>query len=394
MKASETVLKAMLVVVACGAGLSCGSKSAAHEDAGHEEGGHEEASHEGGEHEGEIGLTAEAIERAGIEIGTAQRRALTGGVAIPAEIEFDPTGTAHVGPLASGKFTGVMIAIGDRVRRGQLLGTVASGDASAARSQLQQAQARLAAAHSTLSRQRQLTDEGIGARRSLIEAEAAVEELQAQVAGLRRQLSVFGSGRGAELKLMSPIDGVVVAIHATLGEAASPDRAAFVVTDPDKIWVRGNVPELEIERVAVGAATVVRLHAFPDLVLGGTITYVAPALDHDTRSLPIRVSLDTTDVRLRSGLFGSLELIGGEKDERVVAVPAEAVATLDGQTSVFVPSDEPNTFRAVPVLLGRRAGPLFEVKSGLDEGAKVVTRGAFTIKSALQSGELSEGHAH
>ncbi|MBL8948283.1 MAG: hypothetical protein JNK45_34230, partial [Myxococcales bacterium] len=137
-----------------------------------------------------------------------------------------------------------------------------------------------------------------------------------------------------------------------------------------------------------------RLHAFPQLVLNGTITYIAPALDEASRSLPIRVALDAADARLRSGLFGSIELIGGDRDERVVAVPAEAIATLDGQSAVFVPGDEPNSFQPVPVLLGRRAGAFFEVKSGLDAGATIVTRGAFTVKSALESGELSEGHAH
>jgi cobalt-zinc-cadmium efflux system membrane fusion protein len=78
----------------------------------------------------------------------------------------------------------------------------------------------------------------------------------------------------------------------------------------------------------------------------------------------------------------------------VLVVPADAVATLDGQTVVFVPADEPNSFRPQPVVLGRRAGGLFEVRSGLEEGASLAVSGAFVLKSALRSGELSEGHAH
>lgn len=382
---------ALLVLAAC-----ANAKPDAKEEGGHagEEGGHEgeEGGHE--EEKGEIHLSAEAVERAGITLGTAERRALTGGVAIPAEIEFDPTGTAHVGPLLPGRFTGLKVALGDRVRRGQLLATVASGDASAARSQMQQAKARLAAAQITLKRQQQLSAEGIGAQRALVDAEAAVATLQAEVEGVRRQLSVFGSGRGGDMQLLSPIDGVVVDVLATLGETASADEAAFVVTDPAKVWVRGSVPELEIERIVTGTAAIVRLHAFPELVLTGTITYIAPALDEASRSLPIRVALDAPDLRLRSGLFGSIELGGGGKDERVIAVPAAAIASIDGQSTVFVPGDEDNSFRPMSVLLGRRAGAYFEVKSGLEADAKIVTRGAFILKSALESGELSEGHAH
>jgi cobalt-zinc-cadmium efflux system membrane fusion protein len=364
-----------------------------HEQHAHEA-EHESGEAPGNEHAKEVRLSAEARERAGIRVGEVEQRALTGGVAIPAEIQFAPSSTAHVGPLATGRITRVNVALGERVKRGQVLGVVVSGDASAARARLDQARARLTAAESTLKRQKQLSSEGIGAQRAVIEAEAEVGELRAEVEGVRRQLSVFGSGSAGEMTLSSPIDGVVVDVHATLGETASPDQPAFIVTDPNKVWVRGNVPELEIERVQAGGAALVRLHAFPDLTLRGTVSYVAPALDEKTRSLPITVTLEAPDPRLKSGLFGSVELVGGRAGERVLVVPVDAVATLEGQTVVFVPADEPDRFRPQPVALGRRAGGFFELRSGLEPGARLALSGAFTLKSALESSELSEGHAH
>jgi cobalt-zinc-cadmium efflux system membrane fusion protein len=370
------------LLAACGPGSEVEQKEHAEEEGGH----HEEGK------AGEIRLEAEAIERAGIRTGIVERRALGGGMAVPAEVEFEPTSLAHVGPLVPGRFVKVAVALGDRVERGQLLGVVASSDVSAARARLGQSRARLIAAESAVRRQQQLSTEGIGAQRSLIEAEAQVGEIQAEVEGLRRQLSVFGSGNAGELRLLSPIDGVVVDLHATLGETASADEAVFTITDPTKMWVRGNVPELEIERVKVNTAAIVRLHAYPDLALAGTVTYIAPSLDEKTRSLPIRVVLETGDVRLRSGLFGSIELLGGARDERVLVVPIDAVATIDGQQVVFVPADEPGTFRTQVVRLGRRAGGLYEVREGLSEGASLAITGAFTLKSVLKSGELAEGH--
>lgn len=395
MRHTALLIPALLLSVAP---LGCKSKSPTADPHGepgeHRKGEQAEAGHPEEGHGEEVRLTAEAIQRSGIRTGLVGRRALGGGVAIPAEVQFEPTSTAHVGSLVPGRFTRVAVAIGDRVRRNQLLGVVASSDVSTARARLEQARARLVAAEATLRRQHQLSTEGIGAQRSLIDAEAQVGELRAEVEGLRRQLSVFGSGSAGELQLISPIEGVVVEIHATLGETASADQAAFIVTDPSKVWIRGNVPELEISRVKVGTAALVRLHAFPELALQGTLTYAAPSLDERTRSLPVRVSLDTADPRLRSGLFGSIELIGGARDDRVLVVPVDAVAAVDGQNVVFVPADEPNTFRPQSIELGRRAGGFFEARSGITEGATIVTSGAFTLKSALKSGELSEGHAH
>lgn len=356
-----------------------------------------EDEHEKGEAEGhgeEVHMTAEALRRSEIRIGRVERRVLGGGVAVPAEVQFDANSTAHVGSLVSGRFTSVEVALGDRVKRGQLLAVVASGDVSATRSRLEQTRARLTAAENALERQRQLATEGIGAKRALVEAEAEVGQLRAEVAGAGSQLSVLGSGSGGQLRLVAPIDGVIVQIHAILGETASADEPAFVVTDPERVSVRGNVPELEIAKVQPGMLVAVRLHAYPDLRLSGRINYVAPILDEVTRSLPIRVSLDTADARLRGGLFGSIELLGGADDQRSLTVPLEAVATVDGQTVVFTPADEPNSFKPVVVALGRRAGGFYEVSEGLKEGAAIAVTGAFVLKSVLKSSEMSEGHEH
>lgn len=387
------------LLIACSGGAA-GPASGEHREGEHHD-EHEGERRQGDRREGERGeshdeieLSAEAIAASGIRVGRVERRAMGGGVAIPAEVQFDPASTAHVGPLVAGRFTRVVVALGQTVQRGQLLGVLASSDVSAARARLQQARARLAAAESALRRQEQLIGEGIGARRGLVEAEAQVRELRAEIVGLQSQLAVFGSGRSGELQLRAPIDGVVVQLHATLGETAGTEEPAFVITDPSRVSVRGSVPELEIARVQTAMRVIVRLHAFPDLALDGSVAYVAPALDEASRSLPIRVVLDRPDPRLRSGLFGAIELVGGEDDRRPLVVPADAIAMIEGQSVVFVPGDEPGSFRPRQVTLGRRAGPYQALLGGLAENAAVVISGAFVLKSALRSSELSEGHAH
>lgn len=340
---------------------------------------------------GRLQLSAAAIERAHIRVAEVERRALSSGAAIAAEVQFDPTSTAHVGPLAPGRITRVAATLGQSVKRGELLGIVNSGDVSSVRSRLVQARARQAAANATLRRQEQLAHEGIGAQRALIDAQTTVSELRAEVEGLERQLSALGSGDAGEVKLLSPIDGVVVSVRGTLGESASVDQPVFVVTDPARVWMRGDVPELEIPRLALGQAAIVRLHAYPEISLSGTVTYIAPALEERTRSLPIRVSLNEPDPRLRSGMFGSLELQSSGPDARALALPIDAVITLDGQDVVFIADSEPGTFHPAAVQLGRRAAGHYEVLSGLEEGTKIAISGVFTLKSVLREHELSDG---
>jgi hypothetical protein len=159
-----------------------------------------------------VHLSDEAMRLAGIRTGRVERRALGGGVAIPGEVQFEPSSTAQVGPLVSGRITRVGVALGDRVTRNQLLGW-----SRRATSRRRAPGSGRRAPGSPRRRPRSgdssaLSTEGIGAQRAVIDAEAQVGELRAEVEGTQRQLALFGSGTAGELQLRSPIDGVVVAV--------------------------------------------------------------------------------------------------------------------------------------------------------------------------------------
>jgi RND family efflux transporter MFP subunit len=155
----------------------------------------------------------------------------------------------------------------------------------------------------------------------------------------------------------------------------------------------GQVPELLVSNAAEGATVVTRLHAWPEASWQGKLDYIAPALDAQTHTLPVRMTLKNPEGKLKAGMFGTLELLGDE--ERPLTVPAAAVLVVDGAHTVFVPEEaDPGHFKPVGVEIGRRAGDLVEIKRGLTAGQKVVTQGAFTLKSLLKQDELGEGHAH
>ena len=188
--------------------VGCNDKQApeAGGDAHQEHAEHVDEGHGEDEHQNEVHLSAEALELAGIHVSTVERRALSGGVGIPGEVQFEPSSWAHVTPLVPGRITRVSAKLGDAVRRGDALGIVASSDVSTARARLGEARARLAAAEATLRRQQELSAEGIGAQRSLIDAEAQVGQLQAEVEGATSSLPVP----------LSPRIRTVLSVGATL----------------------------------------------------------------------------------------------------------------------------------------------------------------------------------
>lgn len=344
-----------------------------------------------------VEIADDAAKAAGI-VAVAVTRTSIDGAPIPADVQFEPSSTAHIAPLVPGRFARVDVTLGQTVKRGQVLAVVTSSDASAARSRFEQANAKLTAATQTLTRQQQLSAEGIGAQRALVDAETEVRQLRAELDGLRQQLDVVGSNVGAsgqagELRLTSPLAGVVVEQHATLGEITAGTGPAFVVTDPARVQIRGLVPERRSSDVVVGAAVVVRFVALPDTIVHGHIAWVAPGLDDEHR-LPIRVTLDRVEgasSTLRGGLSGTISLVDGTTP---IAVPAAAVTTVRGSDVVFVPvKEKPGQWRARPVRTGRRRGGLVVVDGGLVDGDVIAGAGAFTLKSVLLASERST-HEH
>lgn len=370
-------IAAMILLVACG--------PEAHDD-------HEE--HEEPEHAGEVELSDAAIERAGIATGRVERVPLGGGVAVPAELRLDPSRTARVAPIASGRVVSVGVLLGDRVEMGQELAVLASAEAGEARASAGEAQARLAAARAAYQRQTQLREAGIGSERALIEAQAELRAAEAALSGVARRVDVLGQrGRGASLVLTAAMAGVVVEHHAVVGEVAATDSPLFVISDPSVIWIEGHVPEMDVAAVRMGAPATLRLSAYPGERWPTEIDFVAPALDETTRTLPVRARISNPDGRLRAGLFGRLSIASGSAEANVLAVPQAALARLDGEDVVFMPAEEPRTFRPQPVRLGRREGDLVEIAEGLREGDTIVTSGAFTLRSELSRSALAE-HQH
>lgn len=368
---------------------------AGHDDhAGHEahddHEGHEE------EEEGTVSLTPEAAERSGIRVSTATAGSLQSALTIPAEVQLNPDGVAHISPLVDGQLLRVDVALGDRVEPEQTLGELRSVELGQARADLSRATSMRDVARQTRDRQRQLREEGINSQRSLVEAELMYEQADAERDAARSRLQVFGlrGGSGPDMELQSPIAGIVLERHATRGENVSPEDTLFVVADLERVWIIGRVYEQQVSQVQAGMDAALNLTAYPERTWAGTVDYVGSALDEATRTLPIRVELDNVDGLLRPGLFGTLRLVSATAAQDAVLVPAVSVLTLNGGTVVFQPSETPGEYHAHPVTVGREDGTHAEIIAGLEAGDEIVVRGAFVLKSELMRSQLGHGHAH
>jgi cobalt-zinc-cadmium efflux system membrane fusion protein len=187
-------------------------------------------------------------------------------------------------------------------------------------------------------------------------------------------LAVIESDTLARYPLRSAIDGVVIDRDVVPGETVTRERTIFVVADLERVWV-------EISRE-------VALRSASGLEAGGAVSYIAPVVDPETRTVSARVVLPNPDGGWRPGLFATATIV--DPVAAAVVVPLDAVQSHEGRTVVFVVEDD--HFDPRPVVLGRRGRSRVEIAAGLTPGERYAAAGAFRIKAELGKGAVLHSH--
>ena len=81
------------------------------------------------------------------------------------------------------------------------------------------------------------------------------------------------------------------------------------------------------------------------------------------------------------------------QDQKIIAIPEEAVQTFDGQKIVFIPEGE-ETFKINPVKTGNKLEDQIIITAGLKEGDSIVVKGAFTLKTEFTKSTFGHAHTH
>lgn len=189
--------------------------------------------------------------------------------------------------------------------------------------------------------------------------------------------------------IRAPIDGIVIARSAALGEHAGAEKPLFVIADLSTVWVNFSVYRSDFDKVRLGQTIRVGVGEPDSQPIVTTVSYISPVAYADTQTVTVRAVLPNDSGRWRPGQFvvGHVVL-----EEQTVAVSAResALQTVEDQTVVFVQLD--GRFEPRAVETGASDGQVVEVRSGLRAGERYVASNSFILKSEL--GKSSAEHAH
>jgi Cu(I)/Ag(I) efflux system membrane fusion protein len=183
----------------------------------------------------------------------------------------------------------------------------------------------------------------------------------------------------ASTTLVAPADGVITDLAVREGATFTAGSALFRINGLETVWATAQVPEAQVSMIPLGSKVIARATAWPGATFKGSVVALLPEVDPQTRTLPVRISMDNRRSQLAPGMFVSLDFEGPAQPAQLV-VPSEAVIAT-GERSVVIVARDGGGFDVAEVTTGAELDGKTAVLSGLQEGQSIVLSGQFLIDS-------------
>jgi RND family efflux transporter MFP subunit len=276
--------------------------------------------------------------------------------------------------------TGIAKREGDPVRKGDVIIRLARDRRGKAFHQYATLKQALDNAKSDLERTENLHREGAVSGQALEQARLAYENAKAQY-----------DEAASVVDLVSPIDGIVTMVNATVGSEAIPGAPLATVAEIDRMRVRCWVGHNEIAAMQtgqmayvdspVGASATASRDSSAAAGAGspgieGEITRVSLSSDPATKLYLVEVTCGNAGGELRPGMVATVRVLVGE-NANALPIPSDAVIRRDDKSYVYRARSNRAVFTEVS--LGADSGDFIDVTRGISDGDTVVVRGQFRL---------------
>ncbi|HVB28643.1 MAG TPA: efflux RND transporter periplasmic adaptor subunit [Terriglobia bacterium] len=334
-------------------------------------------------------FTVPQNQMAHVQVIAAEQQDLPMVLRLPGSVAYNAFRTTPVITQVSGPVSQVLVYPGQMVRAGQPMLYVSSPDFAQMRSNFLKAHDAYQLAQTNLKRDQDLYAHHAIAQVDLLQAQStrnqSMADLQAseqalQVLGVSDPSQLAGAAASPKIPVLAPIGGEVVDRMVQPGQVIQAGGTqVFTISNMSTVWVLVNVYQNDLSYVHLGDPVTVQTDAFSK-VFHGRISYIAPALDPDTRTLNVRIVTDNPRGMLKKDMYVTAMVQSGKV--KALTVPDAAVLRNDvNEPFVYVLAGE-NQFAQRVVTIGRSENGQTQILSGLKEGERVVGNGSLFLQFA------------
>ena len=319
-------------------------------------------------------------------LSSAVKHEAVSQLVVTGTVNPDIARTVPVITLASGRVVDIRARLGDTVQKGQVLLRIRSDDVSSGYSDYRKAVADELFARQQLDRDKDLYAHGAISQADLQAAQDTEDDAKVTLETTTEHLKLLGNDPdhpSGIVDITAPVTGVITDQEVVNGSSVQSYSAnPFTISDLSYVWVVCDVYENDLPNVRLGQSVDIRLNAYPDQALKGTISNIGEILDPAIRTAKVRIEVRNPGV-MRVGMFATATFYGLKKETHT-AVPASAILHLHDRDWVFVPAAN-QKFRRLEVRSGNTLPDRTqEILSGLQPGQQVVTD-ALSLQNAIDN---------
>lgn len=234
----------------------------------------------------------------------------------------------------------------------------------------------VARAQKTAAQAQQVSSAPMGADSRV--ALTALLQAQAQLAGANVRL--------AQTKLIARQDGVILSRTVEPGDVAQPGRTLLTMAVEGDLELVFHPDERNLATLALGQKARVSADAFPEQVVDAAVSYIAPSIDAQRGSVEVRLSVHEAPKAWKPDMTVSIDLTVARKP-KTLALDARVVRSAASEAPFVFGVENGRVVKRV-IKLGIRGENVFEIASGLDEGAVALYGPALKVGERIRTTEL------
>ena len=284
----------------------------------------------------------------------------------------------NISPNVAQRINRILVDVGDRVSRGQVLVQLDASSQDQIKLQLQSQQVQLQHQQVEFNRTAELYATGGISKSEYEAAETQLTIQKKQVDMLRTQLSQSSQNT----QLTSPISGVVTARNYDNGDMYTMGLPVLTVEQLNPVKLIVNISETYFKDVTVGMPVDLQLDAYGDELFAGKVSIVYPSIDKASHTFPVEINLPNSDQRVRPGMFARATIAFDTKERVMIPDVALVKQVGAGDRYVYVYKDGKVSYNKIE--LGKHIGDQYEIISGVEANSQVVIAGQARLQDGIE----------
>jgi cobalt-zinc-cadmium efflux system membrane fusion protein len=320
-----------------------------------------------------------------LHLGKATATRETYGDPVPARVRIDETSAARVGSPLAGRVNSVFVELGQNVKKGMPLFTVASGDLPTLRGEVAKASVDVEVARAQYQRVHDMVAERLmpGKEELAAAAQKREAELAQQAAESKLQaLRVTATKNDNEFTVTAPRDGVVVEKNVLPAQEVDSNTTLMQIADVSTVWILADLFESDAMGISTGTPARVTLPSLPGYTIDAKVDAVSAVVDAERHSVPVKVRLPNADGRLKPNQYAEMRFLialpGGTAE-----VAASALVS-DGATQYVYIQEAPGKLVRRNVVAGAVRNNRVIILQGVRVGEVVVEQGGILLDNQIE----------